>query len=391
MKTIWKQLKRYVVGVPSAPESLTLTDPDVIEGFRDLAQDLRSNRPVCPVSGGGILLLKSEDVKAAFSNRDLCNAPSRFSALAPKNKDVYVAASVAANILPFLDGPRHMTLRKWASGAFFRQFRNFADEIDDIAARHSETLKAGQTYLLVEDVARRFVVEVIGRFIGVSFEPDEMKRYTSALFRLFAPAADADVFAQTNDGLAQARKGLAQALADRRHDKSNCLLNTLDETFPSDLDEAERDQLIIDNALLFLADGVENVEAAIGVVMMRYVAHDDPISPDFVRQAIRDDTPGQTIARIASQDMSIGDAMLKAGTPVFLSLSSANDGSEEGDEFSFGRGRHKCIGETLAISMVTAMCTLLAQREPKVDASALRYRAMFGHKWPRGVTITLGK
>ncbi|MFK7874761.1 MAG: cytochrome P450 [Paracoccaceae bacterium] len=397
MKTIWKQLRRFVDGDPSvngAPnpgdpaDPLVLTDPKMIAAFKTLSADLRKERPVCPVASGGVLLLDPEDVRAAFSNPNLSNQPSRFSALAPKNKDKYVAASVAANILPFLDAPRHVALRQWASRAFFGHFKEFEARIEPIARAHCAELAIGQTARLVEDVARNFVVEVIGKFVGLEQTPEAMKQSTSALFRLFAPAADADTFAQTNAGLAQARTQLDQALQARRGDQVECLMTALDASCPSDMSDRERDTLICDTALLFLADGVENVEAAIGVVMMCYAQTPEPITESFVRRAIASDTPGQTIARIASQDISIGSLTVKAGTPVFLSLASANDGSTQ-DDFTFGRGRHKCIGEHLAVAMVTALCQHLAQRQPKIDASGLTYRGMFGHKWPRGLTITL--
>lgn len=394
MKTMWKRLKQFAGGAPSTnrtstDDKVTLTNADVISAFKAVSRDLRARKPVCPVSSGGVLLLDPEDVKMAFSNPDLSNQPSRFSALAPKNKDKFVAASVASNILPFLDAPRHVALRKWAGGAFFKHFKGFEAQIGPIAVSHCNRLNAGDPILLVEGAARDFVIDVIGQFIGVELTPVDMKRYTSALFRLFAPAADAQTFDETNDGLKQARRSLAQALQERRTDKAACLMLALDASFPADLEESERDHMIIDNALLFLADGVENVEAAIAVVMMSHAQTPVPITADFVRRAIASDTPGQTIARIASKDMLIGDEHVNAGTPVFLSLASANDGSTDNEDFTFGRGRHKCIGEQLAITMVTELCQNLAARDPKIDASGLTYRAMFGHKWPRGVTITL--
>lgn len=389
MKTIFKRLKQFGGGAPKHPEPLTLTDPNLIAEFRSVSEGLRQSKPVCPVSGGGVLLLDAEDVKGAFSNKALSNEPSRFSALAAKNKDRYVAASVASHILPFLDGERHVELRKWASAAFFAQMRTFDPQISDIAAQHCDKLPVQHPKPLVEEVARDYVVDIICRFVGLSINAPEMKRYTTSLFRLFAPAADADTFKTTNEGLAEARKRVQTALNQRRADGAACLLNTLDQSAPSRLSAEEKDLIIIDNALLFLADGVENVEAAIAITLMSKNTGSGSITGQTVREALRQDTPGQTIARIAKQDMRIGDEHVPAGTPVFLSLASANDGGSAEDEFTFGRGRHKCIGENLALSTVAAFCQALAERGPELDTSGLTYRAMFGHKWPRGVTVTL--
>lgn len=389
MKTIFKRLKRFSGGERKRPEPLTLTDPTLIAEFRAISEGLRQTKPVCPVSGGGVLLLDAEDVKGAFSNKALSNEPSRFSALAAKNKDRYVAASVASNILPFLDGERHVELRKWASAAFFAQMRRFETEIPDIAAQHCDKLQGQIPKLLVEEVARDYVIDIICRFVGLSIDAPELKRYTTSLFRLFAPAADADTFNATNEGLAQARDRLQTALNQRRADGADCLLNTLDQSAPAWLSAAEKNLIIIDNALLFLADGVENVESAVAITLMSQDSGTGPITLQTVREALKQETPGQTIARIAKQNMRIGDENVSAGTPVFLSLASANDGSPAEDEFTFGRGRHKCIGENLALSTVAAFCQALAERGPVLDTSGLMYRAMFGHKWPRGVTISL--
>lgn len=386
-----KWLRQCVGGPPTllgkdVTNTLNLADPQTIASFKDVAVDLRAHKPVCPLASGGFLLLDSSDVKAAFSSKQLSNQPSRFSALAPKNIEKYVAASVAANIPPFLDAPKHVAVRQWLMRSFFDRLREFETQIDNIAIAHAGRIEVGHSYLLVEDLARGFVVDAIGQFVGTNVSTTDMKKFTGSLFRLFAPTSDPETFAATNEGLENARAQLIQALQQRRIDQSPCLLNLLDQSDLSGMVGTKKDVMIADNALLILADGVENVEAAIANVMMR--AQGD-ITTAFVRDTISFDTPGQTIPRIAAQDLQIGGEKVHAGTPVFLSLASANDGADPKEDFSFGMGRHKCIGEQLALAMITAFCNQLTARSPKVDVSELQYAAMFGHKWPRGVRLTL--
>ena len=345
---------------------------------------------MCPVTSGGYLLLDSADVTAAFSDKSLSNRPSRFSALAPKNRTKYEAADVAANIPPFLDTPEHVQVRRWLSRAFFDRYKVFAPQIAQISAQHVNGIATGQDHLLVEDIAREYVVDTIGRFTGIVASPDEMKQFTSAMFRLFAPAKDAETFAQTNTNLRAARQKIQQALAHCRADQTASLLTTLDAADVPVGEGQSKDNLIADNALLILADGVENVEAAIAFVMIRWFECLEPrpdIDTAFVRETIRQNTPGQTIARIAASDMQIRDEQITAGTPVFLSLASANASAEDQTDFSFGMGRHKCIGEQLAVAMITTFCCDLAARLPHIDTTRIEYLPMFGHKWSRKVVV----
>jgi len=392
-----KWLKQSVGGGRSLKQAQTplsdgpidLTDAKTIASFKEISKVLRAQRPVCPVTSGGLLLTDSNDVKAAFSNKLLSNQPSRFSALAPKNREKYVAASVAANIPPFLDAPRHVEVRRWLSKCFFERFRAFEHQIEAIARKHIDSIAPALPHLLVEEIAHKFVVDVIGQFVGIDVAPDDMKQFTGALFRLFAPAADAETFEQTNVGLTNARHQLIAALHQRRIDQRDSLLNLLDRADLPDLGGTLKDTLIADNALLILADGVENVEAAIANVMMRLQNVGGDVCAEYVRETVFLDTPGQTIARIASQEMTIGGEKVSAGTPVFLSLASANDGAETEQDFSFGMGRHKCIGEQLAVAMITTFCRLIANQKKEIDTSNLHYAEMFGHKWPRGVVLTV--
>lgn len=383
---------------PANPESrptslvLDLTDSKTIASFADISSKLRAENPVCPVKSGGFLLTDPADVKAAFSNKALSNQPSRFSALAPKNTEKYMAASVAANIPPFLDAPRHVAVRRYLNRAFFDCLKVFTPKIGAISQKHIERLDLDHEHLLIETVARAFVTDTIGQFVGISASPEEMKEFTGALFRIFAPAQNAEIFDTTNQNLTKARKHLIQALNDRRVDQAPCLLNTLDKIYSPIALKEEKDSVIADNALLVLADGVENVEVLIGLVMMRWFNMPNRptnITPEFVYVTINLDTPGQTISRVAARDFHLNGKKITEGTPVFLSLASANACSSHTEDFSFGVGRHKCIGEKLAIAMISTFCDDLLAAGPKIDASNMEYAPMFGHKWPRGVKITL--
>lgn len=372
--------------------AINLRDPEVINHFDAISSAIRKTRPICPVTGGGVILLSKEDVEAAFTSDALSNQPSRFSALAAKNADKYIAASVASHIPPFLDGPQHVAVRKWVMRAFFDRLAAFQPDIEGFAERHVAALDPSKEYVLIEDIARHYVVDVMSHFIGLTISSAQIKDFTSALFRLFAPIESAEIFAQTNKHLNDARTAILHALSHSRNSDQNNLLSLLDQAEGPHITGATRDHLIADNALLILADGLENVEAGIGLVMIRWAEGGhapNAITDAFVYDTLHACTPGQTIARIARKPMVMGGEKIAAGSPVFLSLASANAQSDPDRSYTFGRGRHKCIGEKLAIDIITHYCAQLAQRAPDVITHQQSFAPMFGHKWPRRVGISV--
>lgn len=377
---------------------LDLVAPDSIARFREISLSERAHQSACPLTSGGVLLLDPEDVRAAFTQKAYSNAPSRFSALSPKNRNRYVAADVAGNIPPFLDAPRHTVIRKWLSKAIFATLKEFEDTIPYAANVYVADLPKDRDLLLVEDVARGFATETIMRFVGVDAATEEIKTYTKALFKLFAPIPDVATLAQTNAALAEARVFLRKHVAARRADRKPCLISALlgqqEMLEPEDQDPEVLDILVCDNALLVLADGVENVETAIADVVMQSLVDPRPqeaeIDSAFVRAVLHANTPGQTIARIAGKEMHIAGETCAAGMPVFLSLASANARSTDGTDYSFGMGRHRCLGEGLAIETIVACSRALSRRSPVIDTRNQFFEQVFGHRWTRGVMVRLG-
>lgn len=379
------------------PDSTNLIDPENIADFATVSTTRLARQDACRLHNGGVLLLNPDDVKSAFSNKTFSNEPSRFSAIAPRNSEKYVAAKVAANIPPFQDATRHAVVRKWLSKSVFTTLNTMRPTIDPAAARYVAQLPAQTPLLLVETVGRGFATSMICDFAGVKIEQDEVKTYTAALFKLFAPVHDASSFDQTNAALAAARTALIAQFRGQADLPDPCLLRCMRDWahLLDDLNLSDDDLnvLMADNILLVLADGVENVEAAIGNVVHAWASLPADQRPDisetFVRDCIRAATPGQTIARIASQDMHLGGIACPAGSPVFLSLAAANARTTDGTDFSFGMGRHRCIGEGLAIETILACCRHIAQRNPFVDTAAATFEPVFGHRWMRNATVTL--
>lgn len=359
---------------------------------------LRDNAPLAPMKSGGYVLTRADDIRAAFTDPRLGNAPSRFSMLATKNRDKYTAANVAANIPPFLDKPRHVEMRKPLSAAFFDSFDGVEGWLPAMAVAHLEALKGAGEVDLITRYGRPYATEAMARFVGLPHDPDAIARATGALFRLFAPIVDRAGFAQVNAELEQARALISQAVRAKRDAPGDDLITHL--SAGGALAETE----IADHALLMLADGIENIEAAIAQVLWHFEAFPewrhaiaegaDPAG--FVAEVLRMETPAQMIPRVVRDAHERDGVTLAEGTPIFLALGSANRDPSlhpDPDRFDptrdpsqlilFGLGRHRCIGAPLGQKLVAEAARAMAGQDIAFTQTGhFAYQPRLGHRWP---------
>lgn len=385
--------------LPDGPLDLTsslfLFDPYPIYA------QLRADTPVAELASGGFLLTRHADITAAFTDDRLGNAPSRFSVLSDKNRSTHTAADLAAHIPPFLDMPAHRLPRQAVSRAFFNTFKAAGPMVAEESAR--AVSEAGAQFDLVRHVSSPFALRVMSRFVGLDAPLEALKTATQAFFHLFAPISDPAQFATTNAELGKARTLIAAALPSA---PEASLIGAL-RAFQADAPELT-DAQIIDNALLVFADGVENIEAGAATILailtrtpgaMEAVRSGSVPVEAAVREALRLQTPGQIVPRIARTDFELHGIPITEGTPVFLALASGNrdeaafdapdayrpDRNEQA--LTFGLGRHRCIGEPLGLLQLTELTRALVQAQvmPEHPDARMGYHARFGHRWPRAL------
>lgn len=355
---------------------------------------LRSAEGIAPVVQGGFLLTRHADVEAALKNPALGNTPSRFSALSARNADKYVAADLARNIPPFLDMPDHKTPRQALSRAFYQTFGPFKDGLADMA--RAQAARAPVECEVIADLAQPFVLRAMAHFVGLPHDPERLAPLSEAFFHLFAPLRDPEQFAAVNARLAEFRALVADAM---QAPQQGSLIENL-KVLQADGMEMTN-QMIADNAILVFADGIENIQAGVAT-LMPIGADGFETTEDFVREALRLDTPGQIVPRVAREGTEIAGVTIDAGIPVFLALGAANRDPEMWDEADtmkpgrdlskaliFGQGRHRCIGEPLGVAMLGAMVDAVRERGVVQCGKVLGYHQRMGHRWPTALPVTL--
>jgi cytochrome P450 len=411
---MWKWTNVFAAGRPEhAPAPALPFDLLAAEFVADPAPGyawLRDNAPLAALKGGGYVLTRAADIHDAFTDPRLGNAPSRFSMLAAKNRDRYTAAGVAANIPPFLDKPRHVDMRRPLSAAFYDAFAGAHGWIDDLAQEHVARARAQGRAEVISQIGRPYAAQAMARFVGLDHDPAAIATATGAVFKLFAPITDRAGFEAVNTGLDATRRHIAKAVERRHADPGNDLISHLI-AYQKDHDGTPNDVEIGDNALLVLADGIENIEAAIAQVLIlldrnphaRAALGAGALDPGaVVREALRLETPAQLIARVVREPHVRHGVPLSEGTPVFLALGSANrdpglhpdpdrfdPARDPAQALTFGRGRHRCIGADLGQMLITAAVRALAAHPLRLvdPPEALRYQPRVGHRWAASLRI----
>ena len=189
-----------------------------------------------------------------------------------------------------------------------------------------------------------------------------------------------------------------------------------DTTTQANADAAEdaaelTDAQLVDNLMLLFADGVENVDRAIGAAAYTLLTHREALDrvrarpdllPGAVDECLRFESPGQYIGRITREEVTYAGVTIPKNAMLLLVLGSANrdpDRFPDADRFdidrtpnphlAFGRGRHSCIGGPLVEMETRIALDVLLRRFPGMELVPKRaaWIPRPGHRWIERVDV----
>lgn len=275
----------------------------------------------------------------------------------------------------FLDPPDHTRLRKLVSKAFVPKVvnelqPNIAEQVNGLLDRIAERGR----FDVISDLAYPLPVAVICRLLGVPLEDEPGFSRASALL---AQALD-PFFAITGEpaeGMQERiragqwlREYLHDLIDQRRSQPGDDLMSRLIAVEESG-DQLTEDEIVATCNLLLIAghETTVNLIANAILAMLRHPAQwaalgaDAERAPAVVEETLRYDPPVQLVARIAADDMTVGDTRVAKGDTMMLLLAAAQHDAgefERPDTFdpdrnafrhlAFGRGLHYCLGAPLA-------------------------------------------
>ncbi|MCR3749869.1 cytochrome P450 [Lentzea californiensis] len=352
----------------SEADGLTL-DPT----YERLRRDEPVSRVTYPYGGEGWLVTSYEETKFVLGD-------PRFSRARTVGQDVPRMQPLIApggSILTH-DGADHSRMRRLVSKAFtvrrIEELRPRAQQItDDLLDRLDNP---GD---LVEGFSTPFPITIICELLGVPFEDrEDFRRWSNQALSTIGGHTPEEAM----DGVAKLYAYFTELVAKRRAHPTDDLISALVAARDNE-DRLSEDELVRFGITLLVA-GHETTANMLANSVVTLFEHPDAMKslreapgklPNAIEELLRFIPlgSGAGFPRIATEDVQVGNALVKEGDTVLVVASSANrdeamyaNGAElalereVGQHLQFGHGIHFCLGSQLArMELQVALGTLL--------------------------------
>jgi cytochrome P450 len=312
----------------------------------------------------------------------------------------------AASVLPIelvrsmfigMDPPKHDRLKALFQAGFTpRRIAAHEDAIRAIVVKVLDRLDSRESCDLVNDLAQPVVARVIGSFMGIAEEDDEI---WARLMNSTLGAGDPDVNPDGIDGalekdIPEVFERCAKLISERREHPTDDLTSVL---VHAEIDgEKLEEHEIVMGFFLLMAAGNDSTKATFCSAMRalledpeqhRLLLEDSSLVPAAVEEALRMFPAFAHFRRTATCDTELHGQRIRAGEKVVLWYSSSNRDEtryEDPDRFDVRRnpehqafgagGRHFCLGTALARLELRIMLEETLERYPHMQlAGAPQY------------------
>jgi cytochrome P450 len=292
----------------------------------------------------------------------------------------------------FLDPPDHTRLRKLVSKAFAPKVVNeLQPEITGLVDGLLDRIAEQGRFDVISDLAYPLPVAVICRLLGVPLKDEpEFGRVSAMVAQALDPffaitGAPAEGMEERIRAGQWLREYLHDLIDQRRSRLGDDLLSRLIAVEESG-DQLAEDEIVSTCSLLLIAghETTVNLIANAILAMLRYPAQWAALganatrAPAVIEETLRYDPPVQLVARIAADDITIGDTRVAKGDSIMLLLAAAGHDPEEFERpetfdpdrkalrhLAFGKGLHYCLGAPLARLEAAVALSAVTARFPE--------------------------
>ncbi|MCH2170454.1 cytochrome P450 [Myxococcota bacterium] len=308
------------------------------------------------------------------------------------------------------DPPEHDALRSIVNRGFTpRRIGEWELRAKEIVSQCMSRIDEDQPFDVMQELAIPLPVTVIAEMLGV--EPDrkqDFKRWGDAVVAASTGQGREAGLAALLAPMGELRAYLRGVIRSRQQQPAHDLISVLlERRSEGALDEEQLFGFI----MLLLIAGNETTTNLIGNTTLALLAHPEQLDllhrephhlPALVEEALRYDSPVQSLFRQTTREVEVSGGTIPAGAPVALLMGSANRDDEiyhDPDRFdvtrnspghlAFGFGVHFCLGASLArLEAKVALEALIpALRNRRAAGGATEWVDSFTVRGPRALWL----
>ncbi len=293
------------------------------------------------------------------------------------------------------DAPEHVRRRRLVSEGFTpKRVRAMEDKLRLVCDSLIDTVCEQGSCDFVRDIAAPLPIIMIGDMLGVAPDDrDDLLRWSDDMLK-GQGSPDPDAMINAANAFTEYSDYIHPVFEDRRATgNSEDLVGVL---CHAEIDgDSLDDGSLVHETLLILIGGDETTRHVISGGVEELLAHPDQVAQlaadpaglmaGAVEEMLRWVTPIKNMARVATRDVELGGAQIKAGQELILLYPSANrdeDVFERADTFditrspnphmAFGFGAHFCLGNQLARLELRVMVERVLARLPDLRLAVER-------------------
>jgi cytochrome P450 len=359
--------------VANTPLSLYhLLDPEVLANPYPLYQRLRSESPVHwdPFLHAWIVT-RYADVVTVLHRFSAARTPTPEQLAAMGLEALTPLAAVMVRQMLFLDAPAHTRIRGLASQAFTpRRVEHLRAHIQQITDSLLDAIVERGRLDIIEDLAAPLPAIVTAEMLGVpTGDYRQLKAWSADFAEMLGnfqhnPDRAARVLQSTEDMLDYFRAAVREQRTRPREGLVGALLRA-----EVDGDRFTEDEVIA-NCIVTMVGGQETTTNLVGNGVLSLLRHPDQLErlraepaliTSAVEELLRYESPSQHTARLAPEDVVLGDKLIRRRQAVIAVMGAANRDPErfpdpdrldlarlDNRHLAFGWAAHFCFGAPLA-------------------------------------------
>jgi cytochrome P450 len=385
------------------PVLALLSSPAFIDNPYPAFAQIRESEPVCFVAPfNAWLLTRFEDVRTAFTDDRFVfqyerNQINRLGARAVE-QDYF---KVGQEFLVVTDPPKHTQLKRIFSAPFTpARVAQMAPSTQALVHATIDRFVERGSADIVAEFSHRVPLAIISKLLGVDLASEEqILKWVSAFYAILfvSPMSDAEL-QKANDTAAEARDFFIDVVRHRRAHPADDFISDLIAVNDRDEEPLTDEQIAINAFLLYFA-GHDTQQSQFSLLIDTLDRHPALMAqlaqnPETIRQIApelyRYDATGMFMPRTLAADVELGGRLLEKGQNVMCSMTAANRDPEAFENpdsivldrkpvsglrnMTFGSGRHRCLGASLAQANLPIMLAGVLQRlkNLRVDRSGAR-------------------